>query len=496
MFQALKSSGVTGQINRLLALLAGLMLLIGLLSTYNGYKSAQGLRSASKRATGDVVELVKEMGELKFHVVQVQQWLTDISATRGLDGLNDGFQQAADHAKAYHEASTKARLIATRLGKTDIVERIDEVTSKFGPYYAEGQEMAKTYIAEGPAGGNKKMSDFDTAASALSDAIDPLVAKTEKFAQQEQLTTAAIISSQETRLKIFNGILFVLIAITLGLCFFANRWTAKHVVAPLVKVATALDDAAKRVSGSAETLAQRAESSQRQIESASAATQQTSSTANIIATSTSQLTDSVKEIQQRTQKNLRITGEASDAARKVDEDVEKLANAAERIADFIGTISEIADQTNLLALNATIEAARAGENGRGFAVVAHEVKTLAGQSSAAASNITSQVGLIKTLLGAVLESVSIFNSRMSDVEETSTSIASSVDQQEATTSDINANLNQLAAGAKLLANAIEEVQHEATKTFDVCSLLNDDAQGFKDYAETLQQTIGSQRSAA
>ena len=37
--------------------------------------------------------------ELKLHVVQVQQWLTDISATRGLDGLNDGFDQAAEHAK-------------------------------------------------------------------------------------------------------------------------------------------------------------------------------------------------------------------------------------------------------------------------------------------------------------------------------------------------------------------------------------------------------------
>ena len=32
---------------------------------------------------------------MKYDVIQVQQWLTDISATRGLDGLDDGFDEAA-----------------------------------------------------------------------------------------------------------------------------------------------------------------------------------------------------------------------------------------------------------------------------------------------------------------------------------------------------------------------------------------------------------------
>ena len=32
--------------------------------------------------------------QMKLDVVQVQQWLTDISATRGLDGLDDGFDEA------------------------------------------------------------------------------------------------------------------------------------------------------------------------------------------------------------------------------------------------------------------------------------------------------------------------------------------------------------------------------------------------------------------
>ena len=32
--------------------------------------------------------------DMQMQVVQIQQWLTDISATRGQDGLDDGFTPA------------------------------------------------------------------------------------------------------------------------------------------------------------------------------------------------------------------------------------------------------------------------------------------------------------------------------------------------------------------------------------------------------------------
>src|SRR5690242_20106348 len=46
----------------------------------------------------DTRDLTRAVDEVKFDVVQVQQWLTDVSATRGLDGLNDGFDKAESFA--------------------------------------------------------------------------------------------------------------------------------------------------------------------------------------------------------------------------------------------------------------------------------------------------------------------------------------------------------------------------------------------------------------
>lgn len=79
-------------------------------------------------------------------------------------------------------------------------------------------------------------------------------------------------------------------------------------------------------------------------------------------------------------------------------EAEKIIMLLNEYSQQIGMINEtitgIANQTNLLALNAAIEAARAGESGRGFAVVAEEVRKLAEQSNAEASNISQLISKI------------------------------------------------------------------------------------------------------
>jgi len=109
-------------------------------------KSNDTINSA-QRLVERTLPLLNNAHELKLSVVQVQQWLTDISATRGLDGLDDGFAEAAANAERFRELV--AILISIAPEKRDYFEAMLPV---FDRYYSVGQQMAQAYIDQGPEG--------------------------------------------------------------------------------------------------------------------------------------------------------------------------------------------------------------------------------------------------------------------------------------------------------------------------------------------------------
>ena len=76
--------------------------------------------------------------------------------------------------------------------------------------------------------------------------------------------------------------------------------------------------------------------------------------------------------------------------------IKRLGESAQKIAQAVSLIDEIALKTNLLAVNASVEAARAGELGQGFSAVAEQVGSLAEQSASATKTIAQIVTEIQT----------------------------------------------------------------------------------------------------
>ena len=106
--------------------------------------------------------------QMELNVIQVQQWLTDISATRGLDGLNDGFDEAASSRDSFLEGAAAFEKMYREENDAESLAKLTVLTTAFEGYYEEGRKMAQGYIDDGPATGNKMMGDFDTAAATMA----------------------------------------------------------------------------------------------------------------------------------------------------------------------------------------------------------------------------------------------------------------------------------------------------------------------------------------
>ncbi|WP_303979905.1 methyl-accepting chemotaxis protein [Dongia mobilis] len=135
----------------------------------------------SEVVVADAIPLLNATKEIRFDVVQIQQWLTDVSATQAKDGLGDGFDLAAEFKTKLESDLADAKAIAEKLGQADIVAELDAVSAASGPYYEMGITMATAYVASGPEGGNKLMGDFDSKAAAITASVDALGASTGKF---------------------------------------------------------------------------------------------------------------------------------------------------------------------------------------------------------------------------------------------------------------------------------------------------------------------------
>ena len=167
---------------------AKVFLILGLILAVTGTSTAVTIATLSSLAPGlqetersvasvkgDAVPLLATIKEIKADVIQVQQWLTDISATRGLPGFDDGFTEAEGFAKKFSEDVAIARTHAKALGMTDVLKALDGMEAAFPPFYAGGKKMAQAYIDTGPEGGNPMMEEFDTVAAAMGEATDKLV---------------------------------------------------------------------------------------------------------------------------------------------------------------------------------------------------------------------------------------------------------------------------------------------------------------------------------
>ncbi|RMI14171.1 methyl-accepting chemotaxis protein [Cellulomonas triticagri] len=260
-------------------------------------------------------------------------------------------------------------------------------------------------------------------------------------------------------------------------------------VSTLSQSSTALSQGSAALLERAEEIAGTSEATTGQTRALGVAAKDVSANVLTVATGAEQMGAAIREISQSAQEAARVANQAVATAETTNATVGKLGDSSAEIGNVIKVITTIAEQTNLLALNATIEAARAGEAGKGFAVVASEVKELAQETAKATEDIATRVQAIQgdsaDAAGAIAEIAEVI-ARINDYQAT---IASAVEEQNATTTEISRSIAQTAAGATQIASGIDDVESQAAVTSASGEATRQQAETMATLATTLEREV-------
>jgi methyl-accepting chemotaxis protein len=182
------------------------------------------------------------------------------------------------------------------------------------------------------------------------------------------------------------------------------------------------------------------------------------------AVAAEELSNSISEISRQLVHTTDVVRLATSEAQATDSEIAGLAAGAQKIGDVVKLIRDIAEQTNLLALNATIEAARAGEAGKGFAVVASEVKSLAVQTAKATEDIADHILGVQNSTSSAVEAIRRIAKRMQEINQYTSAVAASVEEQNASTGEISHNVARAADGTSHVVAVLGEVAGATTET--------------------------------
>ncbi len=510
-------------LNTKFRLLTGLFAISLLAVGLADYSMNRNLESSQETVTTRLIPTLEQTHVLQQSVVQVQQFLTDISATRGRDGLDDGFEKAAENARRFEQALAEMRRL-----HPDDAATLDTIQARFDDYYATGKRMAQAYVDNGTNAGNALMGEFDAAATGLTEALAPFIASIEgeterHFAEQR--------SNNAVSQWIFTVALLVLLGIggALGysihllirdlreisqgvariatgdlrsndVCSIERKDELGELVANIQKMRQHLIQVTRDIHRSTEESramatnlnevvhenASQIDAQQDEMNRIAAAINELTATSNEVAKNSELANQSAEEANRKASEGQAITSEVIEKAASLAENIESSTTAiealrqnSEGIGQIIDVINDIAEQTNLLALNAAIEAARAGEQGRGFAVVAEEVRSLAQRTQTSTGEIQEMVvGL------------------QSAAERTAASMLANQEQARGNVESVaeaERHLSEINAAVHSITGMIEQIACAAVEQHAACEEIN---QRITHMSDDLEATTSRSRKIA
>jgi methyl-accepting chemotaxis protein-1 (serine sensor receptor) len=447
---------------------------------------------------------------------EVQQFLTDVSATHDPEGYKNAQEEAEVFAKGV------ARFRDVYKNDPQKLEELARIERDFTNFYTLGKAMAKAYVENGLEAGNALMKGqdgkpgFDQASESIRKSLGEF--RERQVALATENSEEAIADAQRTRTAMWacSFTAFVLslffwrmissaVTVPLSNAVHITRTVASgdlsqpitvnstnetgQLLQSLRDMQSRLIDIVRDVRLGADNVASSSASIANSDHDLSDRTGTQAASIEETTAAVHELSDRIQHNAQNAQRANQLAQNASGVAEKGGEVVAQVVGtmrgineSSRKIADIIQVIDGIAFQTNILALNAAVEAARAGEQGRGFAVVASEVRSLAGRSAEAAREI-------KELISASVERVEHGTVLVDQAGSTMTEVVGSIREVTSIMGDISRESAEQAMGVSQLGDAISIMDQMTQQNASMVEQMAEAANNLSEQAASLVRTV-------